>query len=70
MALVWKVGALCTMGAICALALRRYVPELSLLLAIVTVGAAIIMLSDLLGEVAWKRRRIWMSPSPARSTGC
>lgn len=42
--LVAKVGCVAVGGGICALALRRYVPELSLVLTLVTAGAVLVMM--------------------------
>ena len=50
--MVWRVGAVCAVGALCALTLRRYVPELALLLAVTAAGAVLLLLSGTLFEVA------------------
>lgn len=41
---VVKTGCLAIAGALCALTLRKYVPELSLVLAVVTAGAVAMMI--------------------------
>ena len=51
MALVVKAGCLAVAGALCALTLRRYVPELSLVLALVTAGAVAMLMLGALEQV-------------------
>ena len=49
--LLTKVGCVAVGGGICALALRRYVPELSLVLGLVTAGAVLVMMLAALTQV-------------------
>ena len=50
-ALVAKAGCVAVVGGICALTLRRYVPELSLVLGLVTAGAVIVMMLGAVTQV-------------------
>lgn len=43
-ALVLRAGCVAVTGSICALTLRRYVPELALVLGLVTAGAVVVLL--------------------------
>lgn len=49
--LVAKAGCVAVVGSVCALALRRYVPELSLVLGIVTAGVVILLMLGALNQV-------------------
>lgn len=51
MELVLKAAAVALLGSLFCLALRRYVPELSLLLGIVTGACVLILLVDAWGQV-------------------
>lgn len=49
--LVAKAGCVAVVGGVCALALRRYVPELSLVLALVTAGAVLALMLGAVTQV-------------------
>ena len=49
--LVARAGCVAVVGGICALALRRYVPELSLVLGLVTAGVLAVMALGAVDEV-------------------
>lgn len=50
--LLVKVGCVAVGGGICALALKRYVPELSLVLGLATAGAVLVMMLSGATQVA------------------
>ena len=51
MDLVLRAGCAAVAGSLCALALRRYVPELSLVLGVVTGGVVLVLMLSALTQV-------------------
>ncbi len=49
--LVFRAGCAAAVGSICALALRRYVPELALVLGVVTAGVVLVMMLGTFSQV-------------------
>lgn len=51
MELIFRAGCTAAVGSVCALALRRYVPELSLVLGVVTAGVVLILMLGVFDQV-------------------
>lgn len=51
MELVFRAGCAAAVGSVCALALRRYVPELALVLGVATAGMVLLMMLETVVQV-------------------